>query len=124
MTGQGRAKRRPVPEEEIELLARAPVGFEVGTAIQEFLQTSGLSRVVLFGAISEMWPALVGKDVFEHCRPVRLDGEDLIVEVDQRGWVTELSFRQRAILDRLAEQLGGPVVSRLKATLPRRTDVE
>ena len=106
------------------MLANAPVGHEVGSAIQEFLEKSGFSRVAQFGAISDVWFEVVGEDAREHCRPLRLDGDDLIVEVDHRGWITELSFRQRAILDGLSVRLGGPVASRLKVTLAKRSDLE
>lgn len=124
MTNERGPKRRPIPEDEIELLVAAPAGHEVGPAIQEFLERSGFSRIVQFGAVAEVWSEVVGEDVQRHCKPVRLDGNDLVVEVDHRGWITELSFRQRAILDSLAERLGRPVVSHLKVTLAKRSDVE
>jgi len=105
-------------------LVGVPAGHEVGPAIREFLEKSGFSRIVQFGAIAGVWPDVVGEDASEHCQPLRLDGDDLVVEVDHRGWMTELAFRQGAILDGLSTRLGGSVASRLKVTLTKRRDVE
>jgi len=120
----GRARRRPVPEEESEVLVAAPVDHPLGPAIQEFLEKGGLSRVAQFRLIADVWNEVVGEDASPHCRPLRLDGDDLVVEVDHRGWITELSFRQQAILEGLEARLGRSVARRLKATLSGRSGVE
>jgi predicted nucleic acid-binding Zn ribbon protein len=117
MSDAPRARRRPVPEEEAEILVAAPSGYPVGPAIQEFLEKGGLSKIAQFGLIADAWNEVVGEDVAGHCRPRRLDGEDLVVEVDHRGWITELSFRQEAILRGLEERLGRAIARRLKVTL-------
>lgn len=117
MKGTPRGHRRPVPEEEVEILVAAPSGYPVGPAIQEFLEKGGLSKIAQFGLISDVWNDVVGNDVAAHCQPRRLDGDDLVVEVDHRGWITELSFRQEAILRGLEQRLGTGVARRLKVTL-------
>ena len=124
MSDSRRLRRRPVPEEESEVLVTAPVDHPLGPAIQEFLEKGGLSRIAQFRMIVDIWNVVVGEDVSAHCKPLRLDGNDLIVEVDHRGWITELSFRQEAILEGLEERLERPGVRRLKATLSGRSGVE
>ena len=124
MSDSRRSRRRPVPEEESEVLVTAPVDHPLGPAIQEFLEKGGLSRIAQFRMIVDIWNVVVGEDVSAHCKPLRLDGNDLIVEVDHRGWITELSFRQEAILEGLEERLERPGVRRLKATLSGRSGVE
>ena len=124
MSDPRRSRRRPVPEEESEVLVTTPVDHPLGPAIQEFLENGGLSRIAQFRMIVDIWNVVVGEDVSAHCKPLRLDGNDLIVEVDHRGWITELSFRQEAILEGLEERLERPGVRRLKATLSGRSGVE
>ena len=119
---QGR--RRPVPEEEVEALVRAPKEHPLGPSIQEFLETGGLSRVAQFRLIADVWDVVVGDDVARHCQPLRLDGDDLVVEVDHRGWVTELAFRQQAILQGLQNKVERQVARRIKVTLSGRSGVE
>jgi predicted nucleic acid-binding Zn ribbon protein len=113
-----------VPEEEAEVLVTAPAEYPLGSAIQEFLEKGGLSRIAQFRLIAGVWNEVVGEEVAEHCRPLRLDGDDLVVEVDHRGWITELSFRQQAILQGLQARVGRAVTRRLKVTLSGRSGVE
>ena len=124
MTDAHRPRRRPVPEDEAEILLDIAQGYVVGPAIQEFLEKGGMARVVQFGAVAEVWPEVVGIEVSTHCHPVRLDGDELVVRADHRGWITELAFRQTAILQSIEERLGSTIVGRLKVTLSGRSGVE
>ena len=119
-----RPRRRPLSEEEAELAVRAPIDHGVGPAIQEFLEKSGFTPIVQFGAIANVWDEVVGEDVALHCRPLRLDGQELVVQVDHRGWITELSFRQADILRGLEEHLDGTFARRLKVTLRSGSGLE
>jgi predicted nucleic acid-binding Zn ribbon protein len=63
----------------------------------------------------EVWDATVDADVAVHCRPMRFDGEDLVVEVDHQGWVIALTFREAELLAQLEAALGERITGRLKA---------
>jgi hypothetical protein len=52
------------------------------------------------------WSDIVGVAVAEHVRPVSLDGERLLVEVDEPGWATQLRFLQADVLERLHDVVG------------------
>jgi len=108
----------------VEALASAPLEYPVGSAIQEYLEKGGLSRIAQFRLMADVWDDVVGEEVAMHCRPLRLDGDDLVIEVDHRGWITELSFRQQVILQGLQERVGRAVARRLKVTLSARSGVE
>ena len=96
-------------------MAVAPSGLPVGPAINEYLEASGLSRVIRLSAVLEVWDQVVDDDLRAHCRPVRFDGDDLVVEVDHRAWVTALTFRQTDLFERLGTALGERITGRLKA---------
>lgn len=117
-------RRRPLTPEEFEKLATAPTGHLLGPAIEQYLEHSGFAKVVRFGSIVEVWEDVVGTGVASHCRPVRIDGDALVVEADHQGWMTELAFRSAGILDDLTERLGNRPAARIKVHLRTRTDLE
>ena len=115
MSQPERPRRRPIPEEEAEEVAVAPPGHQVGPAIHQYLETSGLSKVIRLSAVLKVWDEVVDDDLRQHCRPVRFEGEDLAVAVDHQAFVTALVFRQRELLEQLGTALGERITGRLKA---------
>jgi predicted nucleic acid-binding Zn ribbon protein len=115
VTFNPRPRRRVLPDDEAEQFATAPVGQPVGSAIDEYLSSNGLSRIVRLSALLKVWDQTVDADVAKHCRPMRFDGDDLVVEVDHQGWVIDLSFREAELLARLGAALGERITGRLKA---------
>jgi predicted nucleic acid-binding Zn ribbon protein len=113
--GAHESRRRPLSDEEAEEVATAPGGQLVGSAINEYLTTNGFSRVIRLTALLDVWDATVDEDVAAHCRPMRFEGEDLVVEVDHQGWVIALTFREVELLARLGAALGQRITGRLKA---------
>jgi predicted nucleic acid-binding Zn ribbon protein len=53
------------------------------------------------GSLFSRWTEAVGEVVAQHARPVKLDGERLVVDVDEPGWATQLRFLEFDILERL-----------------------
>jgi predicted nucleic acid-binding Zn ribbon protein len=115
LTGANRPRRHVLSDEEAEEVAVAPKGHLVGSAINEYLTTSGFGRVIRLSALLDVWDATVDEDVAAHCRPMRFEGEDLVVEVDHQGWVIALTFREADLLARLGAALGERITGRLKA---------
>ncbi|MEY3092622.1 MAG: hypothetical protein RIU67_1405 [Actinomycetota bacterium] len=64
------------------------------------------------------WTELVGEAVAAHVTPVRLDGETLVVEVDDPAWATQLKFLERDLLARFG-QAGATRVERLEIRVRR-----
>ena len=71
---------------------------------------------VVFGR----WPDIVGAEAARHSRPLRLAGGTLVVGVGEPARATELRYRGREILDRVAEVAGGPVAERLEVRVRTR----
>ena len=115
MNQSKRPRRRPVPEEEAEEVAAALPGYQVGPAIHQYLEASGLSKVIRLSAVLKVWDEVVDDDLRPHCRPERFEGEDLVVAVDHQAFVTALVFRQSELLERLGAALGERITGRLKA---------
>jgi predicted nucleic acid-binding Zn ribbon protein len=115
LTGPNKSRHLALSDEEAEEVATAPSGQRVGSAIHEYLTTNGFSRVIRLNAVLDVWETVVDEDVAAHCRPTRFEGDDLVVEVDQQGWVIALAFREVDLLDRLGAAVGERITGRLKA---------
>ena len=64
------------------------------------------------------WEELVGTELGEHLRPVRVDGRALVVAVDHPAWATRARMESSQILARLKE-LGDTPIERLEVVVER-----
>ena len=105
------ASEDPVPlRDTLDDVVRALRGGGAGTA-------GGASARAL-GTLFSRWTDAVGQSVADHARPVLLDGERLLVEVDEPGWATQLRFLEADVLARL-RSVAGLQVSRFDIRVKR-----
>lgn len=64
------------------------------------------------------WPKVVGEDVAEHSRPVKLENGVLTVEAVSTAWATQLRLLASSLLKRIAGEVGHGVVTRLNVHGP------
>jgi predicted nucleic acid-binding Zn ribbon protein len=69
-------------------------------------------------AVFTRWDELVGAELHEHLRPLRVDGRVLVVAVDHPAWATRARMESGRILARVKE-LGGTEVDRLEVVVER-----
>ena len=74
----------------------------IGDVLRSLRGGDGRATAGLFAR----WAEIVGDAVAAHVRPVSLDADRLLVEVDEPGWATQLRFLQRDVLDRLHDVVG------------------
>tara|TARA_Y100001970_G_C14031750_1_gene749002 strand:+ start:667 stop:996 length:330 start_codon:yes stop_codon:yes gene_type:complete len=53
--------------------------------------------------LHQHWEAAVGITVAEHCKPQKIVGEELFINVDHPGWATEIQYLERELLGKLTE---------------------
>ncbi|OLR95600.1 hypothetical protein BJP25_00025 [Actinokineospora bangkokensis] len=70
------------------------------------------------GKVFDRWAALVGAEVAEHAKPVKLDDGELTVQAESTAWATQLRLLQRKLLAQIAAGVGRDVVTRLKVLGP------
>ena len=104
MSGDAVTKRRDDPK-------------ELGASLQQVVGGLGARSVML--DLHGRWPEVVGDAVAEHCRPRRLEGTHLSVEVDHPGWATELRYLEGQILQRLTEVLPETAVESMSVVVAR-----
>jgi predicted nucleic acid-binding Zn ribbon protein len=66
----------------------------------------GATTARSMGSLFSRWVDAVGQAVADHARPVSLDGDRLLVEVDEPGWATQLRFLEADVLERLRSVAG------------------
>lgn len=92
----------------------------IGDALAEFLAGSGWGDRVRATRLLEQWPDLVGPSVAEHCRPVRIERGELVVEAESPAWATQLTWLEGTIRQRVNEAAGEVVVTRVRVTVAGR----
>lgn len=78
----------------------------VGGALQQLLRQLGLERQFRTYDALAHWSDIVGKQIAQVARPLRLDADTLWVAVKSHAWAQELNFQKRTILQRLNERAG------------------
>jgi len=63
----------------------------------------------LFG----QWSDVVGADLSEHCRPVKLEAGELTVEAESTAWATQIRLLTAKLIARIGGEVGGGVVTKL-----------
>ncbi len=74
----------------------------------------GVERAAWEALVRQEWGAVVGGEAAAHSQPVRIRGRTLLVEVDEVGWVQELTARRSGLLAELNRRLGGPVLEEMR----------
>ncbi|MFN7016595.1 MAG: DciA family protein [Fimbriimonadales bacterium] len=79
---------------------------QVGDALRKLLQQLGADRQFRTYDALVHWDEIVGKQVAQVARPLRLDADTLWVAVKSHAWAQELNFQKGTILRRLNERAG------------------
>src|SRR4051794_29360727 len=85
----------------------------VGESVDRVLRGLGTPGVAAVRTVFSDWDALVGDDTAAHAKPVSLDGQCLLVVVDEPGWATRFRYEQAGLIKRFADELGEGVVTRI-----------
>lgn len=69
--------------------------------------------------VLEVWDDEVGATVARHCRPRRLTEGELLVEVDDPTWATQLRFLTGELAGKINTRLGDDVVRQIEVRVAR-----
>lgn len=102
---------QPIPLRRDDVDPRPPG--QVRGDLDRLLAGLGAPPAPVLTRIAEQWEALVGSVAARHCRPGRLVGGRLHVEVDGAAWASQFRWQRQTVLTRIAELVPGAGVSEL-----------
>ncbi len=90
----------------------------VGAVLAKLTRSRGWDKPAAQARIFDMWSSVVGPDLADHCRPVRLSEAELTVEADSTAWATQIRLLTSRLLGRIAREVGPGVVTKLNVHGP------
>ena len=84
-----------------------------GAVLAKLVKARGWEKPTAEATVFGDWAKVVGVDVAEHCRPVKLEDGELTIEAESTAWATQLRLLARKLLAGIAAQVGNNVVTKL-----------
>ena len=89
-------------------------------ALNRLMGSMRAPSVDVLDAVFNRWGDIVGPDVAMHTRPSAIDGDLLVIVVDEPTWASEVRWLEAELLARLAEAVGSDRIQRLSVRVERR----
>jgi predicted nucleic acid-binding Zn ribbon protein len=84
-----------------------------GAVLGKLIKTRGWQRPAAEATLFGQWDRVVGPEIAEHCRPVKLTDGELTIEAVSTTWATQLRLLARSLLKQIAAEVGHNVVKKL-----------
>jgi predicted nucleic acid-binding Zn ribbon protein len=85
----------------------------LGAVLDRLVKARGWQRPAAEATVFADWAKVVGAELAEHCRPVKLEGGELTVEAESTAWATQLRLLAGRLLAGIARKVGDGVVTKL-----------
>jgi predicted nucleic acid-binding Zn ribbon protein len=94
----------------------------IGAAVDDLVHDRQWESTLRSAGILTRWDRIVGAEIAEHCRPVRLEAGKLSCVAESTAWATQIRLLTSTLLDRIAAELGPGVVTSLHVQGPTAPD--
>ena len=84
-----------------------------GAVLARLVKARGWQQPAAEATVFGAWERVVGADIAQHSRPVRLEDGELTVEAESTAWATQLRLLAGSLLQQIAREVGHNVVRRL-----------
>lgn len=84
-----------------------------GAVLERIMKQRGWQKPAAEATVFGAWEKVVGPDVAQHSRPLKLDAGVLTVEAESTAWATQLRLLAGNLLKRIAAEVGHNVVTKL-----------
>lgn len=85
-----------------------------GALLAKLVKDRGWQRPAAEASLFGAWERVVGPEVAQHCRPVKLEAGELTLEASSTAWATQLRLLSGSLLKQIAAAVGHNVVTRLR----------
>ena len=87
---------------------------DISVLLAKVLQKAHISENMDFKTLSERFEEVVGKAVYAHVKPEKLDKRTLVLKVGSAAWKSEIFMQKNAITDKCNTLLGRPVIQAIR----------
>lgn len=112
--GSGSAEDPPDGITELELTP-------IGDAMASLLRSRGLGETVVLAEVLAVWEEVAGPEIAAKVRITGLRSRELLCEVEEPAWATQVKLMSEALLCRLCERVGAKVADRITVQVRRRS---
>lgn len=85
----------------------------LGAVLNRLVKARGWQQPAAEATVFGAWERVVGSEVAQHSRPVKLENGELTVEARSTAWATQLRLLAGSLLQRIGREVGHNVVRRL-----------
>ncbi|GAA4568467.1 DciA family protein [Micromonospora coerulea] len=85
----------------------------LGAVLNRLVKARGWQQPAAEATVFGAWERVVGAEVAEHSRPVKLENGELTVEARSTAWATQLRLLAGSLIQQIAREVGHNVVSKL-----------
>ena len=86
----------------------------VGAVLARLMKARGWEKPKAEATVFGAWERVVGAEIAQHSRPVKLDAGVLTVEAESTAWATQLRMLAATLLKNIAGEVGHNVVTKLQ----------
>ena len=97
-----------------------PPPVPIATAVEHLLAARGIEATAVLADVLGCWEETVGREVAAHVVPVALRQGEIVLEVDEPAWATQVQLLSSLLLARLGDQLGSRAPERVSVRVGRR----
>ncbi|MER7333319.1 MULTISPECIES: DciA family protein [unclassified Micromonospora] len=85
----------------------------LGAVLNRLVKARGWQQPAAEATVFGAWERVVGPEVAQHSRPVKLEDGELTVEARSTAWATQLRLLASSLLQQIAREVGHNVVRKL-----------
>ncbi|NJP30578.1 DUF721 domain-containing protein [Micromonospora sp. HSS6-12] len=85
----------------------------LGVVLDRLVKARGWQQPAAEATVFGAWERVVGPEVAQHSRPVKLEDGELTVEARSTAWATQLRLLAGSLLQQIAREVGHNVVRKL-----------
>ncbi|SCL15921.1 Predicted nucleic acid-binding protein, contains Zn-ribbon domain (includes truncated derivatives) [Micromonospora rhizosphaerae] len=85
----------------------------LGAVLERLVKARGWQQPAAEATVFGAWERVVGPEVAQHSRPVKLEDGELTVEARSTAWATQLRLLAGSLLQQIAREVGHNVVRKL-----------
>ncbi|MEU6072574.1 DciA family protein [Micromonospora sp. NPDC047074] len=85
----------------------------LGAVLNRLVKARGWQQPAAEATVFGAWERVVGPEVAQHSRPVKLENGELTVEARSTAWATQLRLLAGSLLQQIAREVGHNVVRKL-----------